>query len=290
MVLVTVGCTQGDQDIGSTPTTLASVVDAGNSIPSTLAESDSADPISASSDENRIDAVPEGNKSNYLLILLALVLIVSAALNLFVIRWLWWGRKFQANPTSIPELLLGSVENHHKDLRANFHSLINVIEATTKIQQELAASASEETENLSSSFQVLRSALDDRDEEIKRLKEGYDLAIFRSFVTRFARLDLALIDELTETEDAGQLSDFRDLLLDALDECGVTPFFPEVGAEYRITDGVEDDPVFEPTDDFRQHGKISRVIRNGYLLENSETSKVVISAKVAVFKQQKLEA
>lgn len=294
VISVTVACSPVDETIGnpSTPTP-ASVIEGGNSIPSTVIESDSADKselITESGDQNGIDAIPENSRSDVALVVLVLVLLVSTALNLFVIRWLWWGRKFHTHPSEVPELLLGEVKNHNNDLRANFQSLSGDIETATKIQLEIAESANDTTENLASSFQVLRSALDDRDEEIKRLKEGYDLAIFRRFVIRFVRLDLALIDELANTGDAGQLSDFRDLLLDALDECGVTPFFPEVGAEYRSSDGVEDDPVFEPTDDIRQDGKISRVVRSGYLLENSETSEVVIPAKVAVFKQQKLEA
>jgi hypothetical protein len=293
-LLLAAGCSVGGEAIGdssmSSPT-LATDTDKPTLI--RVVEDDSTDTSDANSGSSSgSDAEPnrESSNSNSVVILLALALIVSAGLNLFVIRWLWWRKKFRSSPAEVPELLLGQVANHHDELRENLQKFSGVIEAATKIQLEIAESTNNTTGELSSSFQVLRSTLDERDEEIKRLKEGYDLVIFRRFVIRFVRLDLALVDELADTDDANQLNDFRELLLDALDECGVTPFSPEIGGEYRTTNGIEDNPIFEPTEDLRHVGKISRVIRNGYLLENSETSEIVIPAKVAIFKKQKTEA
>ena len=68
---------------------------------------------------------------------------------------------------------------------------------------------------------TMQSALDKKDMEIKRLKEGYDTELIRRFVGRFLRVKGAITDARSshDTIDINTINQIGRLLEDALDEC-----------------------------------------------------------------------
>ena len=137
------------------------------------------------------------------------------------------------------------------------------------------------------------TTLDSNDKEIQRLKKGYDSQIFSTFLRRFIRVDKALCEEinaLTAGDNVGlkDLEGVQEVLRDALEDCKVIPFSPEIRGDFRKEPGIADNPKTRlsknPEDDFL----IAEVIEEGFKLVTAEGSDQYIQkAKVVIFKFEK---
>jgi hypothetical protein len=134
------------------------------------------------------------------------------------------------------------------------------------------------------SLAQLRRALDAKDDEIRRYRNGHDAHLFRRFLHRFIRVDQALRQF---SQDGGAHSQERQqiqrLLADALEECGVEKFEPRVGEDYRATPGLSDNPKIVAPPDAASAFRIVEVIEPGYRLRHSEGYDVITPAKVKVY-------
>ena len=143
------------------------------------------------------------------------------------------------------------------------------------------------------SYMTLQKNLDEKDAEIKRLKGGYDAEIFRRFLYRFIRIDKTVNEYINDTQTSeSAIKDLRliqGLFEDALDECGVEKFSPEIGSDFRKeSDRVADHPETEPTNDAGKNFLISAVLSEGYMLKLPENGHdVIMPAKVKIYKHQK---
>jgi molecular chaperone GrpE (heat shock protein) len=139
----------------------------------------------------------------------------------------------------------------------------------------------------------LQSTLDKKEDEINRYKEGYDAKIFHNFLLRFTRVDRTFNDYIKDdnvdetVRDA--LEDIREMMEDALAECGVEAFSPEKGLNYKTAEGVADNPKTIDTDDESKHFTIAEVLDEGYRRETDSGFKVITQAKVSIFVYKKLE-
>jgi hypothetical protein len=153
-------------------------------------------------------------------------------------------------------------------------------------QSELVSSQSRE---LQETFLALNTALDEKDREIARLKAGYDAAVFRRFLLRFVRVDTMAHEALRDNQAAStELADIRLYLEDALAECGVEIFEPEVGSSYVAAPpgSIEDRPTLIPTTDPEAMGTVASVLKPGYLRKGQETTEYITPARVTVFDKQ----
>lgn len=144
-------------------------------------------------------------------------------------------------------------------------------------------------DDLQQSFLTLRRALDRRDEENSRLKAGYDRYIFKRFLKKFLKVEQALDDELTAPDRRWEsMQGILDLLRDALEECGVRRFAPEIGEEYRSAFGVADDPKFVGSENEETWGQIAEVLQPGYALQDSDggPQEILREARVSVYTGQ----
>lgn len=213
------------------------------------------------------------------LLALSVTTLISTAISFYLYRW----RKILLSEPHfhlvVPEQFgewVNTVDARIKKLTDSFN---NGVEHVTQQSQH----TNENVSNLVETFMTLQRALDERDNEIRRLKRGYDAEIFRKFVSRFIRVDQVVEDlQKAEGADANDLNHIRRLLEDAFAECGVESFQPDVGSDYRKADGVADNPksvkVENPEDAF----KIIEVLESGYQLRTSEGSEVIIPAKVKI--------
>ena len=159
------------------------------------------------------------------------------------------------------------------------------IEAPLRVGEPSSTNAPSTTAGTeTSTLAFLRNALDEKDAEIQRYKRGYDAHLFRRFLYRFIRVDQTVNecsreDGLSVTE-RDQLSR---LLEDALDECGVERFIPPVGADYRTTPGLSDNPKVVPAPDEASAFKIIEVLEHGYRLRHPQGEEVIVPARVRVY-------
>jgi hypothetical protein len=102
---------------------------------------------------------------------------------------------------------------------------------------------SEGVSSLIETFMTLQKAIDERDADIKRLKGGYDAEIFRRFANRFIRVDQMIEVYLNSNPEGSEaLGQLKRVMEDALDECGIESFQPNIGDDSRRAEGIADNP------------------------------------------------
>ncbi|MZR63041.1 hypothetical protein [Alcanivorax sp. DP30] len=139
---------------------------------------------------------------------------------------------------------------------------------------------------LGRSLLTFQKSLEDKDQEIARFKDGYDTKILKRNLVGFTRLSL-FIDGIED--ESPEITNIRLLLEDALDDCGVEKFFPEIGANFKSAVGVEDRPKVEDVDDHSLDMKIIGVERPGFRLgqDGNSSSLVILKARVVVGRYKK---
>ena len=169
------------------------------------------------------------------------------------------------------------MDNNYKYLRQE--TLIS-----GKNMHDISEKTSNKVDDVADMFLTLHKSLDDKDIEIKRLKNGYDKEIFKKFIFRFIRVDQAVCDLLNEDkEDSEPLMQIRKLLENALSECDVEIFSPEIGVDYKKEFGVADNPKIVKSDKNEDEFKISEVVEEGYFINTPNNKEVIVPAKVKVF-------
>ena len=176
------------------------------------------------------------------------------------------------------------------DLQENVAKQTNAIRGVKTDLSTLIKNVNDMTET----FMSLQKSLDEKDEEIKRLKEGYDDVIVRKFLLRFTKVDKVLKEYMNEGQaDLKGLGDIHAQLEDALLEANVEPFSPELGSDYKTTQGVADNPVIKDTTNEKQDSTIAEVLQVGYrrkLPDEAENEfQIIASAKVAIYVYKKPE-
>ena len=222
--------------------------------------------------------VPEVTLS--IIIFLALLLI---ALSVYLYRW---SKTLRVVPVASSAPVSSGII-HQDTLTQTFEELRTLIAENLKQILQDSTSNEEKLGTLRNIFVTLHSAIDEKDAEIRRLKKGYDAQIFRKFLVRFVRADLAVSDFMQDAETKSESLDvIKRLLEDALDECGVEAFSPAIGEDYRQAEGVADNPKRTLSDNATDHYKICEVIEPGYRIKTLEGYETVHPAKVRIFIKQ----
>ena len=137
-------------------------------------------------------------------------------------------------------------------------------------------------------FRSLQNALDAKDKEIDRLRQGYDLEIYRRFVGRFIRLEKVIAEDMADIEagkhDAREtLEDIRTLLEDALEDSGLKRHYPSVGTDIRDADGVDGYKEQRPAETEEQVLTIAEVLEPGWKLDAPGGPVFLKKARVVVY-------
>ena len=163
-----------------------------------------------------------------------------------------------------------------------FKNEANKIYSATQRLNRQTQQHSHRISQMEETFVTFQKALDEKDEEIRRYKAGYDQQIFSNFVRRFIKVS-KYVDKLIEKNKNSDkyFVSIKSLLRDALEECGVFSFAPEVGSDYReLGKAVADDPNFEWTEDPVQDFKIVKVEEEGYKLKET----VIVPSRVVIYR------
>jgi hypothetical protein len=136
---------------------------------------------------------------------------------------------------------------------------------------------------ISQSLGAFRRAIEEREEEIKRLKKGYDAYLY----ARYAR---QVIDIFEAAEDARKahadnllVQQTHELVEQLFADWKIEKFYPPIGELFKTTEGVGDHPKKISTDDPSQHGRIAAVSAPGYRLLAGSVPQILAPAKVEVF-------
>jgi hypothetical protein len=223
------------------------------------------------------------NKSDWVVIL---GLLTVTSISLVVTFWHYYIRSIyiKDGPALVPEKwgsLIGELIEFSRV--QHFQSE----KSLAKVQQ-FSANQSKKSDDLLESFLTLQEALSARDEEISRLKKGHDAKVFKRFLNRFLRVDRSLREMKEEFSSQADQKNYKYLsriMQDALEECGVEQFIPEVGSDYRNAGPqIADDPSILVTDDPSQDFKISAIETAGYILEGEGGVEVIVPSKVSIFR------
>lgn len=222
-------------------------------------------------------------ESNYLvaIIVLSFTCLISISITFYLYRW----RKILLSHPSyvIPEewaKYLNRVGEGLASLNKKTGDKLQVLEGSNR---DLSIKVLAMTDT----YMDLQAVLDEKDKEIKRLKNGYDSEIFRKFIARFARVEQALQDIINEESDNNNLRMLARLFEDAFSECGVEKYEPILGSDYRTTKGVSDNPKIKLTNEPSLDFKILEVIESGYELISTGNRKTIIPSKVRIYKLDK---
>jgi hypothetical protein len=160
-----------------------------------------------------------------------------------------------------------------------------------KITEEVSATDTksdkfiEEISNMNKIITHLQGAVEKNEEEIKRYKKGYDADIFHTFLFRFTKVDKVLKEYINDGKiDLEGLDDIQIQMEDALKECKVEVYSPEIGANYKTLDYIADNPKKIPTSDKNLHETIAEIYQVGYLRRLPDSSlKSISEARVVVY-------
>ena len=171
--------------------------------------------------------------------------------------------------------------------KATSDQIIEEISDSDKIIEEISNSDKiiEEISNMNKIITHLQGAVEKKEEEMERFKKGYDADIYHKFLLRFTRVDSVLKEYIDDgTIDLEGLDDIHSQMEDALEECGVEPFYPVIGLNFKTQDNIADNPKRIPTNDKNQHETVAEVSQIGYLRRREDTSVEIISkAKVVIY-------
>ncbi|MEZ9847686.1 hypothetical protein [Vibrio breoganii] len=224
--------------------------------------------------ESHITAVSETNSLLVtLLIVMSGALLISVAISFYLYKW----RKVLLSDSkyALPEEMAKAMQGFELQLskhteQTNFNS-----QRVDLLQTEIS--------RMTQTYMDLQKELTDKDVEIKRLRNGYDLAIYKKFIRRFIRIDQQVTDLKFES-DTDQFDTIAELLEDAFAESGIEKFEPQIGDDYRNCDGVEDRPKVVPTQDKEKDYQIEEVLEPGYKPIDKSNKEALVKSKVKIFK------
>ena len=192
-------------------------------------------------------------------------------------------RSFKKNPRPKPPppgSTNTNVKEHSSD--SEWH-LTQQTETIKSLRTDLSA-LKKDINDMSQTFMTLKTSLDQKDEEISRYKNGYDATIFKNFLLRFTRVDKVIKEYIGDNKiDLNGLQDIQIQMDDALAECDVEIYIPEIGLDYKTTAGLEDNPEIRETLEKSKDATIAEILMPGYRRKlPNDGYQIIVEAKVAI--------
>lgn len=226
--------------------------------------------------------------------LLSYFLLISLLLNIFLacitIYLFIWRRVISDSQTSIvpSELLL--------EFNKNQSELLKLSKRLNKFEKEISKSKKaefEEIKEIKEYLSLLTKNVSKKDEEISRLKEGYDTKIFKGFLDRFFRVYKIIEEDLEFYTDEGNqqfvnlLNNLKFALKEAFLDCGLEEFSPQKGEEYKKAFGVSENIMNIETNIESENMKIAKIKSSGFKIKNDYGDEIIKPAIVSVYRYKK---
>jgi molecular chaperone GrpE (heat shock protein) len=126
-------------------------------------------------------------------------------------------------------------------------------------------------------------------DRIKKLQDGYDWNIIKTFGLKVIRCIDNLDDRIEQLKDAAadteDIEELRDELVFALESSGIEQYAPEIESDYsgqeKIAEAVKERQITDKSD---MKGKIAAVVKVGYRhFIDEQNFKVVRAARVKLY-------
>lgn len=211
------------------------------------------------------------------IVILSLATLISVAISFYLYKW---RRILLSNSNMVvPE----EWAKYLQDLGKGLDEFSRAVGGGLERVSVEAKNNTDKISNMTDTYMELQSALDEKDQEIRRLKDGYDAEIFRRFISRFVRIEQSVEDIILEEGESEALNQLKMLFVDAFDECGVSKYEPAIGEDYRKAIGVSDNPKTIATDNPDEEFLIAEILEPGYRLSAGASQKVIIPSKVRIY-------
>lgn len=138
--------------------------------------------------------------------------------------------------------------------------------------------------NLKNTFLELQKKLDSQDTEIDRLKKGYDNHITKKIISRFIKVFEYVGDLKNINSEDNNLKNISLLLEDALADCNVSEFNPELKSDFREVEGIDANPEIIETNVRDLNFKIAEVKKPGFIISYQDSVEILQPAYVSVYK------
>jgi molecular chaperone GrpE (heat shock protein) len=226
------------------------------------------------------------NSPTTLLIILSLLTLISISISF----WLYYWRKLSIDGKEImvPETFEKNIKSLNKSAIEGSSIIQNALDTQTAALNSSRKTSDENNEEISRISKIithLQDSLEKKEEEMERFKKGYDADIYHKFLLRFTRVDMVLKEYIDSGMiDLDGLEDIHTQMEDALRECRVESFSPEIGADYKTQNNIADNPKRIPTTDKDQHEKVEKVVQVGYFrICEDESIEIISDAKVVIY-------
>ena len=142
------------------------------------------------------------------------------------------------------------------------------------------------SDELRSKIKALREDIEKKDNEIIKLKEGYEASVNKKFFKKFTALDSVIQEYIDDkTIDFDGIKDIHMQMKEAFAEYDIETFSPALGTKINeIPDLIDEQFKKITTTNKEQNATISEVLKAGYRRKLPDSSFQIISkAKVRVF-------
>ena len=228
----------------------------------------------------------------YLLLLTILIII-----PIYLLKW----RKtiIDKQISIVPSKLFSKLFSKFKKNPSDFSALSERLDKFEKSISKSKKENSEIVKELKEYLSILTKSTSKKDEEIIRLREGYDMKIFKGFLNRFFRAYRMIEEDLEfytdkDTDENNEscitlLNNLKQTLKESFLDCGLEEFSPQKGEEYKKAFGVSENIVNIETTVESENMKIAKIKSSGFKLKNyyNDRYEVIKPAIVAVYKLKK---
>lgn len=184
---------------------------------------------------------------------------------------------------------LSEIRQHNESLLRAF--IVQSEKVLNELQGDLI-SYGEDVKDIKETYKLLRNDIKEKDEEIKRYKEGYDISLIKRSVEGYLLLNNR-ISNYIENEKTGpeSLKNLHKIIEDAILRSGVSVIEVFEGDDYfddkynGKIDASKELLTNEPEND----SKIVSVDRLGYEILGNELTTIISKAKVTIYKYNQKE-
>ena len=247
--------------------------------------------------EKEVAATLETQTSNSPYKLITFLIIGLFSISLFInYLLLKWRSKYKNQLVTFPENLIDQFESLGKDfsiiksgVKGEFEKYTEILQKQVLLNQSTSKDISLKYEEILESFSLLQKSLDIKDQEIERLKKGYDLQILKKYISKLIRVldtcDAINQDPNITVETKNEVTFILDSLNDLLEDIGIKRYFIDEGVSTK-SDEFGLPPANEwikfETDIEDQIFKVKKTLKDGYFID-AENKEVLKYPKIEVF-------
>jgi molecular chaperone GrpE (heat shock protein) len=192
-------------------------------------------------------------------------------------------------PATGTAVAVETLQDRAEDLQRQIAEFNTAAESVRQTVTEKSEPLNDTLKELTEQVSAIRDYASSQQDQMRRLQDGYDWGIIRTFCLRVIRCIDNIQGRIEELAAAGEptapMEEVRDELLFALESSGVEPFEPAFGSKYhgqeKSAEAIKQKDTSGRPD---QAGSIAKVIRPGYrYVMDEENFKVVRTAQVMLF-------